>query len=122
MQKGFCSIKEKVDTEADRTRALINDINRENLNRQLSDAKNEIVELRTDGRIRDRGRETEINVTQTVTQNQQQAQFQAQLQGLFGVISNLANDLQLVKQGQTIFNSGTMAASGTQAAANTKVN
>lgn len=70
----------------------------------------------------DHARDSEIRITQTVNQNQQQAQAQAQLQGLFGSLQNLANDLQLVKQGQTIFNSGTMAASGTQAAANTRVN
>jgi|SRR6478736_3067061 len=68
-----------------------------------------------------RSREVEVNVNQTVSQAQAQAQTQAQIQGLFGVLSNLANDLQAVKQGQVIFNSGTMAASGTQAAANTKV-
>jgi hypothetical protein len=44
------------------------------------------------------------------------------LANLSACVANLANDVQVVRQGQTIFNSGTMAASGTQAAANTKVN
>lgn len=121
MQKGFCSVKEKVDVEGDRTRALINDINREQLNRQLSDAKNEVIELRNEGRGRDRARETEINISQSVNQQQAQAQLQSQFNSLFGVISNLANDLQLIKQGSVIFNAGTMAASGNQTANNTKV-
>lgn len=75
-----------------------------------------------------RSKETEVNVTQTVSQNQAQQQFQAQQQQQFQILANLgtcmqnlANDIQVVKQGQTIFNSGTMAASGTQAAANTAV-
>jgi hypothetical protein len=63
-----------------------------------------------------------IEISVSNSQTQAQAQQQAQLQGIYGVISNLANDLQIVKQGQTIFNSGTMASSGTQAASNTKVN
>ena len=54
-------------------------------------------------------------------QAQQQQQLQAIVQ-LNALVGNLANDIQVVRQGQTIFNSGTMAASGTQAAANTKVN
>lgn len=63
----------------------------------------------------------EVTVSQNVVQAQAQAQQQAQLQGLFTQFANIANDLQQVKQGQVIFNSGLMAGSGTQAAANTRV-
>ncbi len=85
---------------------------------------NTIAELQaqlSETRSRGHARETEVHVTQTVNQNQAQAQQQAQIQGMFGALQNLANDLQTIKQGQVIFNSGVMAASGTQAAANTRV-
>jgi len=85
---------------------------------RISELETELSESRSHGR----SREVEVNVSQTVQQVQAQQQQQQQMQSLFTVVSSLANDLQLVKQGQTIFNSGTMAASGTQAAANTKVN
>lgn len=111
--------------DGDKTRALIVAQNDATLNRELSVAQSALLESRAIGRSRD----VEVNVTQTVTQNQAQLQAQAQQQQQFqilanlsAVVGNLANDIQVVRQGQTIFNSGTMAASGTQAAANTKVN
>lgn len=90
--------------------------------------QNTITQLQTDlleSRAISRSRDVEINVSQNV--NQQQAQLQAQAQqqqqfaALFNCVNALIGDIQAVKQGQVIFNSGTMAASGTQAAANTKV-
>lgn len=111
--------------EGDKTRALIVQLNTDNLNRLLT-----VADLdRRDATHHARAREIEVNVTQSVAQTQTainaQSQQQQQLQALIqlsAVVSNLANDIQVVRQGQTIFNSGTMAASGTQAAANTKVN
>lgn len=105
--------------------AALNDQNTANLQRQLTVAESELLETRLVGRTR----ESEINITNTNTataqqfqmQNQSQQQLQAIIQ-LNALVGNLANDIQVVRQGQTIFNSGTMAASGTQAAANTKVN
>jgi hypothetical protein len=90
--------------------------------------QNTITQLQTDlleSRAAGRSKDVEINVSQNV--NQQQAQLQAQAQqqqqfsALFSALNALVGDIQAVKQGQVIFNSGTMAASGTQAAANTKV-
>lgn len=105
--------------------AALNDQNTANLQRQLAVAESTLAEQRSLGRIR----ETEINITNTNTATAQQLQMQAQQQQqlqaivqLNALVGNLANDIQVVRQGQTIFNSGTMAASGTQAAANTKVN
>jgi len=105
--------------------AALNDQNTANLQRQLTVAESALLENRLVGRAR----ESEINITNTNTataqqfqmQNQSQQQLQAIIQ-LNALVGNLANDIQVVRQGQTIFNSGTMAASGTQAAANTKVN
>lgn len=105
--------------------AALNEQNTANLQRQLSVAESALLERNASLRAR----ETEINITNTntATAQQTQAQIQAQQQfqilaNLSATVANLANDIQVVRQGQTIFNSGTMAASGTQAAANTRVN
>jgi hypothetical protein len=110
--------------DGDKTRAQIALYHEADLQRQLAVAQNALTEERSHGRIR----EVEVNVSQTVNQQQVQAQAQAQQQqqanflaGILAEVRNLAGDIQAVKQGQVIFNSGTMAASGTQAAANTKV-
>lgn len=105
--------------------AALNEQNTANLQRQLAVAESALLERNAALRAR----ETEINITNTNTATAQQLQTQVQGQQQFQIlaqlsatVANLANDIQVVRQGQTIFNSGTMAASGTQAAANTKVN
>ncbi len=105
--------------------AALNEQNTANLQRQLTVAEQALLERNAVLR----SRETEINITNTNTATAQQVQAQVQSQQQFQIlanlaatVSNLANDIQVVRQGQTIFNSGTMAASGTQAAANTRVN
>lgn len=115
------ALLQATNTQGEATRALITQLNTDNLNRLLT-----VSDLdRRDERNLARSREIEVNVTQNV--NQQQAQLQAQAQqqaqfnALFSCVNALVGDIQAVKQGQVIFNSGTMAASGTQAAANTKV-
>lgn len=118
VQTGVLQTVIAVTNDGDKTRALITELNTQNLQRELAVAQSALTEER--GRRHSDG--VEVRVSQTVTQAQAQAQQQAQFNNLFGALSNLANDLQLVRQGQTIFNSGTMAASGTQAAANTRVN
>lgn len=127
-QAGFSTVKDAVTNTGtallisqnagfDRVLAAITDQNISNLERQLT-----VAELRaSEDRVTARSREVEVNVSQVVTQAQAQQQQQAQLQALFSQFANIANDLQTIKQGQVIFNSGTMAASGTQAAANTRV-
>lgn len=105
--------------------AALNAQNVDNLQRQLTVAESALADQRFEGRFR----QSEINITNTNTATAQQFQVQQQQQQQFQILANLsanlanlANDVQVVRQGQTIFNSGTMAASGTQAAANTKVN
>lgn len=87
----------------------------------ITDLQTQLLRAESHGR----SRETEVNITQSVNQNQAQlqaqAQTQAQFNALFAGLNALVGDIQAVKQGQVIFNSGTMAASGTQAAANTNV-
>lgn len=88
---------------------------------RIAELETELSRVRAEGRSRD----VEVNVNQTVSQVQAQAQFQAQFQAqinaLVSVFNDLKGDIQAVKQGQVIFNAGTMAGSGSQGAANTKV-
>jgi hypothetical protein len=115
-------------TEGATTRALINSLNDQELNRRLVTAQNEIIELRGDRNGRDRHRETEINVTQSVNQNQNNLQAQAQQQQQALVLANLQALVGgLVQQNQNIHqgivNLGTMSgAAGQQQSANTRVN
>lgn len=113
-----------VKDDGERTRALITSNTISELQRQLTVAQTAALE----DRLTNRARETEINITNTNTATAQQIQSQSQMQAqsqaiiqLSGLISNLAGDIQTVRQGQVVFNSGTMAGSATQAAANTKV-
>ena len=114
---GTLSNQIAITADGEKTRALLIAFNNDNLQRQLTVAQSALSEERvhrhSDG--------VEVRVNQTVQQAQAQNQQQAQLQGLVGLVANLANDIQAVRQGQVIFNSGTMAASGTQAAANTRL-
>lgn len=104
--------------DGDKTRALIQSVNQDNLQRQLTVAQNALLEERFDRR----GREVEVNVSQNVNQQQAQAQQQLQFADLIRRFDNLCS-LQVLnaRQAQDIVNLGTMTASGTQAAANTQV-
>lgn len=113
-----------VKDDGEKTRALITSNTISELQRQLTVAQTAALE----DRLTNRARETEITITNTNTATAQQVQTQAQMQAqsqaiiqLSGLINNLAGDIQSVRQGQVVFNSGTMAGSATQAAANTKV-
>jgi hypothetical protein len=113
-------LSNKITDDGTLTRNLISRQYEDTLNRQLSTAQAEIIELRNDRRLADRTREVEVNVSQSVNQNQLQAQTQAQLQTLGNAVGILANEIQ--RNNQSIVNLGTMGAgAGTQAAANTRV-
>jgi hypothetical protein len=119
-----------VKADGDLTRSLIITQYQDTLNRQLATAQNEIIELRGDRNGRERARETEINVTQSVNQNQNNLQAQAQQQQQFQIlanlaaqVSNLAGDIQAVRQTQSNVNFGNQIGSGqTASATNTRVN
>lgn len=125
-----CAIERQITNDGAATRALITSIFQTQQAERINALNAEVIELRNDGRARANHDELRLQITNTNTavaaqaqgqqQQQQQQQF-ALVQSLFPVINALVGDLQAVKQGQVIFNSGTMAASGTQAAANTKV-
>jgi len=118
------AITTAVRDDGDKTRAKIDFYHDQDMQRKLTVADGIIAERNAALR----GRESEINITNTNTATAQQFQVQGQQQqqlqilaNLAAEIRNLAGDIQAVRQGQVVFNSGTMAGSATQAAANTKV-
>lgn len=125
-----CSIERQIQNDGDKTRALlVARFTAEDQTRIASQAA-EIIELREEGRRRAGHDELRLTISNnnTAVAAQQQGQVQAQQQqqqqaiiDLGRAVGMLVGDIQAVRQGQVIFNSGTMAASGTQAAANTKV-
>lgn len=93
------------------------------LNRLLTTAQNEIIELKGDRNSRSHAKETEVNVMTSVNQNQAQAQAQQQAVVLGNIAASLGT---LVSQNQNIHqgivNLGSMSGNaGTQSAANTRV-
>lgn len=107
-----------IKADGDLTRALINEINNDELNRRLVIAQNELIELRGDSRGRDRARETEVNVTQVVNQNQAQQQQQQQFQVTNDLLRSLVTHAQIAQatnQNMIIGNTG-FTSTGTQTA------
>lgn len=103
--------------DGEKTRALVTSQYEATLNRQLSDANAAIIELRSERRISDATRATEVNVNTNVNQMQQQQQQQVINERL----NQILNAHQYLQQG--IVNLGTMSGSaGQQTAANTRVN
>lgn len=84
----------------------------------ITDLQTQLLRAESHGR----SRETEVNITQSVNQNQAQLQFQQQQQAQFGqltsLLTHLFNDIQAVKQGQTVVNTGLMGAATNTATAN----
>lgn len=110
--QNFCEVKEAIHADGDATRALINQIEMQNLR--------EALELERRGR---QFREVEINVNQTnqQTQTQLQAQLQSQTQ-FFANALNMLGD-QINRQTNSMINLGTMTGNAQTATnANTKVN
>jgi 2C-methyl-D-erythritol 2,4-cyclodiphosphate synthase len=111
--------------DGDKTRELLVRQYEDTINRELSEARNALVEQRAITR----GRETEINITNTNTATavaqQAQSMQQQQLQILASIASemrNLANDIQVVRQTQSNVNFGTQTGTAqTASAANNRV-
>ncbi|MHA1063856.1 hypothetical protein ACR9GP_08110 [Enterobacter ludwigii] len=81
--------------DGDKTRALISQINLDNLNRQLAVAQNEITELRSERAADSRSHGLEINMINN--QNQNQLQFQQQAQGMAYLQHGLAECNQIAR-------------------------
>ena len=86
----------------------INDIESQNLNRQITVLANEVSDLRNEGRVRGSQRDIEITMTQT----QAQAQAQVQIQDLTRLVHSLCSELQVSRVTNKAINVG----SGTQLA------
>ena len=81
-----CRTREAICTDGTATRALITQLNTDNLNRLLT-----VADLdRRDEANRGRSREVEVNVSQVVNQAQAQAQQQQQQQQIVFTLANLA--------------------------------
>lgn len=89
-----CRTREAVNADGTATRALIVQLNTDNLNRLLT-----VADLdRRDEANRGRSREVEVNVTQNVNQQQLQLQAQQQQQQIVNTLGFLCNELANVKQ------------------------
>lgn len=113
-----------ITADGERTRELLVKFNNDDLQRQLTVAQTALSEERihrhSDGNRVEVNQSVNNTATAVSAQMQQQQQQQA-ISELGHLVRDLVGDIQAVKQGQVIFNSGLMSGSGTQAAANTKV-
>lgn len=118
------ALSQTITNDGDKTRALIQSIDKTNDSRLITSLAAEISDLKNSRNLDAATGNITIsnNNNATAVAQQQQAQQQQQLQyQILSQLGILAGDLQTVKQGQVIFNSGAMTGSATQAAANTRV-
>lgn len=119
VERAQCATIAAIKDDGEKTRSLITSNEIATLNRQLSDANNAVIELRNEGRLNERTRGIEINMTNNQNQLQAQAQTQTQLQAIVGGLQSLISSHQHLQQG--IVNLGTMVGNS-QTAANTDIN
>jgi hypothetical protein len=120
MQSKF-DVTQAINSDGDKTRALIVQQYEQTLTRQLSDANAALIELRSELNGDRRTRGAEVNVTQTVTQAQQQAQQQQQLGNLYNLLSDAVQSIRATNQAINI-GAGTLTANPTNTNTNTRVN
>ncbi len=121
VQSVGCSIKEAVNSDGEKTRSLLYSQFQTQQSEKINALAAEVIELRNEGRTRQQSHDLNLNITQL--QNQVQSQAQAQQQVLFERIASGLATLtnQSIRQGEVVFNSGTMRGSGNQSAATTAV-
>jgi hypothetical protein len=110
MLVGFNQTQQVVQNDGDKTRALITAQYEATLNRQLTDANAEIIELRGDNRLQSATAGITLNNTNNINQMQQQQQQQAQYNHLASLIYGLG---QNITNGAINVGSGTLTASPT---------
>jgi hypothetical protein len=116
-------LNQAITADGDRTRALIQSIDKTNDSRLITQLANEVTELRNEGRLR--GVEGNITISNTNTANavaqQQQAQQQSQqIAVLAANLQALWQQNQHIQQGVLNIGSGTVSGNS-QTAANTRV-
>ena len=116
-------LNQAITNDGDKTRALIQSIDKTNDSRLITSLANEVTELRNEGRLR----ATEGNITisntntaQAVAQQQQAQQQQQQLAVLGAHLQALYQQNQHIQQGVLNIGSGTVSGNS-QTAANTRV-
>ena len=110
MLSGFNQTQQVVQNDGDKTRALITAQYEATLNRQLTDANAEIIELRGDNRLQSATAGITLNNTNNINQMQQQTQQQAQYNHLASLIYGLG---QNITNGAINVGSGTLTANPT---------
>ena len=109
MLQGFNNTERAITADGTTTRALITSQYEATLNRQLTDANAEIIELRSDARLAERTRGIEVNTTTTVNQMQQQTQQQQQYGQLANMIWGLGQQIRSTNEAINV-GSGTLTA------------
>lgn len=114
-------LSKDVTHDGDKTRAILNRQYEDTLNRLLSEARNEISDLRNDFHGFRRGQENTLTVTQTVNQAQAQAQQQNQFDRLYHMLNDAAQSIRSTSQAINI-GAGTQTASPVNTSTNNRVN
>lgn len=122
-ERNSWAITQAITNDGDKTRALIQSIDKSNDSRTITNLANEVTELRHEGRLR--GLEGNItisntNTAQAVAQQQQAQQQQQQLAVLAANLQALWQQNQHIQQGVLNIGSGTVSGNS-QTAANTRV-
>lgn len=110
------NVTQAVNSDGDKTRALIQSIDKQNDSRLITSQANEIVELRQEQRRQ--GDRHGIEIQMTNNQNQNQLQFQAQQQVLGTLANGLVDAIQSIRATNQAINIG----AGTQTANPTNTN
>jgi len=110
-------INTNITNDGEKTRALITSNYQDTLNRQLTEANNALIELRTE----QRQRATEVNMTQIVNQNQQQQQSQQQMGNIWTMLHDMQQNIRATNQAINIGN-GSLTANPANTNTNTRVN
>ena len=116
-------VTQAITNDGDKTRALIQSIDKSNDSRTITNLANEVTELRHEGRLRNVEGNITIsnNNTATATAQQQQAQQQQQqIATLLANVNALYAQNQHIQQGVLNIGSGTVSGNS-QTAANTRV-
>ena len=109
MLVGFNQTQQVVQNDGDKTRALITAQYEATLNRQLTDANAEIIELRGDNRLQAATAGITLNNTNNINQMQQQTQQQTQYNQLANMIWGLGQQIRSTNEAINV-GSGTLTA------------
>lgn len=124
VERGNWALTQVVTNDGDKTRALIQSIDKTNDSRMITDLANQVAELRNESRLTAATGNITISNNNAATANQAQQQAQQQQQQIAYLSNQLATLVaqnQHIQQGVLNIGSGTVAGTS-QTAANTRVN